>query len=60
MQKQDIVMETGKAAPAVIGTVYYGFTLQEWVAMATLAYIALQAAFLVWKWRRLAKRDKKR
>jgi hypothetical protein len=27
-----------------------GMTLQDWVFIATLAYIALQAGWLLWKW----------
>ena len=30
----------------------FGFTLNEWVAIATLIYIALQAFYLAWKWQR--------
>lgn len=38
-----------KAAPPV--TVWF-LTLNEWVAVASIVYIALQAAHLVWRWRR--------
>lgn len=41
-----------KAAPPV--TVWW-LTLNEWVAVASILYIALQAAYLVAKWRREAK-----
>lgn len=50
--------EIAKGVPAVAGATTYYLTLNEWVAIATLAYIALQAAFLIWKWRREAKRGK--
>lgn len=49
---QDVKIETVKAVPAVAGAAAYGITLNELVAIATLGYIALQAAYLVWKWRR--------
>lgn len=30
----------------------YALTLNEWVAIATLLYLALQALYLAWKWQR--------
>jgi hypothetical protein len=47
-----------KAAPPVVVTLVAhaeGLTLQHWVLIATLAYIGLQAAWLVWKWVRAAR-----
>lgn len=46
----DLKVQTVKAAPAVVGTVYATLTLNEWVAVATLIYISLQVAYLVRKW----------
>lgn len=54
--KAETVIESAKAAPAIGGTIVAATTLNEWVAIATLAYIGLQAAFLIWKWRKEAKR----
>jgi len=48
--KTTIQTETLKSVPAVTGAVTYGLTLNELVAIATLVYITLQAAYLVWKW----------
>lgn len=45
-------IEAAKGAPAVAGAFYSAVTLNEVVALATLAYVALQAAYLVWKWRK--------
>lgn len=42
--------EVAKAAPAVAGAAYAWLTLNEWVAIGTLAYLALQGAFLLRKW----------
>lgn len=56
--KVDIVTEATKSAPPVMVTAasgLMGFTLHEWMAIATIAYIVLQAGWLVWKWRRAAK-----
>lgn len=53
--KFEVQGETLKAVPAVAGTVYSSFTLNECVAVATLLYIALQAVYLIWKWRKEAK-----
>lgn len=38
-----------KAAPPITVSL---LTLNEWVAVATLGYVLLQAAYLIWKWRR--------
>lgn len=45
---RDIVSATARAVPPV--TVAY-ITLNEWVAIASIAYVALQAAYLIWRWR---------
>lgn len=37
-----------KASPPVAAAV---FTMNEWVAIATVLYILLQGAYLLWKWR---------
>jgi len=42
-----------KTAPAIIGATIYGLTLQDWVAIATLVYVALQVGLLVPKYWRL-------
>lgn len=50
MQDQEIAAAIAKAAPpvAVVGTtIIFGLTLNEWVAIATLFYIILQAFFLI-------------
>lgn len=50
--KEEITSAAVKVAPPVAVTganVVFGFTLNEWVAIATLAYIALQAFVLIRK-----------
>jgi hypothetical protein len=42
-----------KTAPAIAGATIYGFTLQDWVAVATLVYVALQVGLLMPKYLRL-------
>lgn len=56
MPKTDLASEATKAAfPAGVSVATLaGFSLNDIVMMATLAYIALQAGFLLWKWYRLA------
>jgi hypothetical protein len=56
--KVETSIETAKAAPAVIGAALSAVTMNHLVAAATLAYILLQAAYLIWKWRREAARDR--
>lgn len=51
--KHEIVQESAKATPPVMVTAWawaHGLTLTDLVALATLAYIALQAGYLIWKW----------
>jgi hypothetical protein len=50
----DVATEGAKAAPPLVVTaltMIQGWDLNHWVAAATLGYIGLQAAYLVWKWR---------
>lgn len=51
--KAAIAQEGLKATPPVTITTFawmQGLSLNEIVALATLAYIVLQASYLVWKW----------
>lgn len=47
---KEFQVESAKALPAVSGVAIYGFTLNEMVAVATLAYVILQSAYLICKW----------
>jgi hypothetical protein len=53
--KHETTIETAKALPAVAGAT---LTLNECVALATFCYIILQSVYLIWKWRREAKKGK--
>lgn len=55
---QQTVVETAKALPAVTGATVATLTLNEWVAVATFFYITIQAAYLVWKWRKEWKKSR--
>lgn len=60
--KQEIVHEATKSSPAVMVTGWawtQGLTLTDLVALATLAYIGLQAGYLVWKWVKEIRRGRK-
>lgn len=51
--KAELAQESMKASPPVTITAVAwmsGLTLNEIVALATLAYVVLQAAYLIWKW----------
>lgn len=60
--KTEVTHESLKASPPVAVTVAWmnGLTMNELVAIATLAYIALQAGYLIWKWIREYKRTRRR
>lgn len=58
--KEEAASQAVKAVPAVAAattTMVIGLTLNEWLAIASIAFIALQAVYLVWKWRREVKRS---
>jgi len=57
--KHDTIIESAKAVPAVGGAVYSAITLNDAVMIATLIYIILQAAYLIWKWHKEATKIKK-
>ncbi|MDP2018981.1 hypothetical protein [Hydrogenophaga sp.] len=46
-ETQDILVEVAKAAPGITLT---GLTLNEYVAIATIFFIVLQALYLLRKW----------
>ncbi len=58
MITKEIASEAGTAIakmtpPAVVVTAQAsGYTLQDWVSIATLAYLGLQALYLTWKFHR--------
>jgi hypothetical protein len=49
---REVVGASLKTAPPLT---VWALTLNEWVAIATLCYVVLQAAYLIWKWRRETK-----
>ena len=48
--KIETVMASVKVAPAISGSVLYAITLQEWVAIVTIAYVVLQIGLLIPKY----------
>jgi hypothetical protein len=61
LQRSELASEAAKASvPVGVSLASLGgMTLHDWVMLATLGYIVLQAAFLVYKWIRLAARSRK-
>jgi len=61
MESTDLTQEVSNAGakllpPAVVSVVSAsGYTLQDWVFIATIGYLLIQATHLLWKWRREAK-----
>lgn len=52
---REAAVQGAAATPPVAVTtaaVMGGLTLQEWMAVATILYIVLQAGFLLWRWHR--------
>ncbi len=48
------------AVPAIaaVGTSLAGISLQDWLAIAGLVFLALQATYMLWRWRRDIRRDR--
>lgn len=62
-QKQDLAIAAVQATPGAVTTGAYrlgGLPLSDWAVVATIGFVALQAAYLVWKWRRDYRRDQER
>ena len=62
-QRHDLMSAAYQSAPgaaAAGGARVMGLPLSDWLVLASLAFVALQAAYLVWKWRRDARRDHER
>lgn len=59
-QKIDVAAEAAKASfPVGVSLATLGgLTLHDLVMLATLVYIVLQAAYLLWKWYRQATSEK--
>jgi hypothetical protein len=55
---QDLQSAAAKASPPVVyvGVSLLHISLPDWVAVATLVYVLLQTAHLIWRWYRAAKR----
>lgn len=58
IETTELTQEVGNAGakllpPAVVSVVSAsGYTLQDWVFIATIGYLVLQAIHLLWKWRK--------
>lgn len=54
--RHEVNVEGAKLAIGGAGVLVWGMTLNEWVAVATIAYFVMQMAYLAWKWRKEAKK----
>lgn len=52
LTKEAAVQGAAGTPPVVVSTaaIIGGLTLQEWVLAATLIYVVVQCAYLLWKW----------
>jgi membrane protein implicated in regulation of membrane protease activity len=59
--KEQVLLGAERSVPAaaLVGAQLYGLSLPEWAAIAGIAFIALQAAYLVWQWVAQVKRRNK-
>lgn len=56
--RQEVVLQAYQATPsfAVVGAFFMSISLNQWASIAGIAFIGLQAAYLVWKWVREARK----
>lgn len=47
------------ATAAVVATKFLGLDISTWLGLFGIAFIALQASYLLWKWRRDYLREKR-
>lgn len=62
-QKREVVGAALQATPGVAvggGASVAGLPLSDWLVVASLGFVFLQAAHLVWKWRRDTRLDAER
>lgn len=59
-QKSDLVSEAAKAAPpvTVAGATIAGMQINDLILWATLIYLVLQIAFLLYRWHKMHTGDK--
>jgi hypothetical protein len=59
MTTHDVIKAGVEASPPAlyVGVRLSGISMPDWVAIATLIYILLQTAHLLWRWFRQAKRN---
>jgi len=55
-QQTEVIDQAARAAPAAVvaGLTFAGYSLNDIVLFATLVYILLQIAFLLFKWWKIA------
>lgn len=61
--RHDTLLQVATAAPAgiaVVATKVLGLTIENWVGICGILFLVLQAAYLVWKWRRDILRERRR
>lgn len=60
--KQDATAQAWHALPSLAAIVAWlsGLTIEKWVGLAGIAFICLQAAERIWRWRRDVRRENER
>lgn len=59
-QKQDIAGALHQITPGAVTAGSFriaGLPLSDWLVLASMAFVALQAAYLIWKWRRDSRQE---
>lgn len=60
--RHDSMVQAVNSMPsvAVVGATVAGLHVNDWLAIIGIVFILLQAAYLIWRWRRDARRERDR
>lgn len=62
-QRHDAIVQTAAATPsilAIVATKLLSLPIEKWLGLAGIGFIVLQAAYLLWRWRRDIRRERLR
>lgn len=62
-QRHDAIVQTAAATPSIVAIVVtklLSLPVEKWLGVAGIGFIVLQAAYLLWRWRRDIHRERRR
>lgn len=62
LNRHDTAVQIATAAPSVLAVVWIkilGLSINDWLGLFGIFFLVLQAGYLLWKWRRDIKRERR-